>query len=111
MAEIMIEKAAAPTGRAPEPLVQPRPWLAAWTLCQREWVRFVRQRNRVFAALGQPVFFWLLFGLGFGSSFKIGDAPTGGQSYFEYYFPGTVVLILLFTAIFATVSVIEDRRE
>jgi ABC-2 type transport system permease protein len=32
-------------------------------------------------------------------------------SYKEYFFPGALVLILLFTAIFATISIIEDRRE
>ncbi|MCX5662343.1 MAG: ABC transporter permease [Planctomycetota bacterium] len=31
--------------------------------------------------------------------------------YLEYFFPGTVVLVLMFTAIFSTISVIEDRRE
>src|SRR5204862_2892866 len=34
-----------------------------------------------------------------------------GMSYREYFFPGTVVMILLFTAIFSTISIIEDRRE
>ncbi|MCA9184763.1 MAG: ABC transporter permease, partial [Planctomycetales bacterium] len=34
-----------------------------------------------------------------------------GQSFQEYYFPGTMMLILLFTSIFATISIIEDRRE
>jgi ABC-2 type transport system permease protein len=29
----------------------------------------------------------------------------------QYFFPGTVLMILLFTAIFSTISVIEDRRE
>jgi ABC-2 type transport system permease protein len=29
----------------------------------------------------------------------------------SYYLPGTVALILMFTAIFATISIIEDRRE
>ncbi|HEX2476355.1 MAG TPA: multidrug ABC transporter permease, partial [Lacipirellulaceae bacterium] len=32
------------------------------TLAQRELVRFFRQPNRVFGALGQPIIFWLLFG-------------------------------------------------
>ena len=35
------------------------------------WVRFVRQRNRVFGAIGQPLIFWLLFGLGLGPSFRL----------------------------------------
>jgi ABC-2 type transport system permease protein len=86
------------------------PWLAVFTLAQREWIRFIRQRNRVFGALGQPLIFWLLFGAGLGPSFQLRGA-TEGLSYSEYFFPGTVILILLFTAIFATISIIEDRRE
>ena len=86
------------------------PWLAVFTLAQREWVRFIRQRNRVFGALGQPLIFWLLFGAGLGPSFQLRGAADG-LTYSEYFFPGTVILILLFTAIFATISIIEDRRE
>src|SRR3954465_3069369 len=89
---------------------RPRPWLAVGTLCQRQWVRFVRQRNRVVGAIGQPLIFWLLFGLGLGPSFQMPGAAAG-LSYREYFFPGSLVLILLFTAIFATISIIEDRRE
>jgi ABC-2 type transport system permease protein len=86
-----------------------RPWLAAATLAQREWVRFIRQRNRVLGAIGQPLIFWLLFGLGLGPTFQlVGDARL---SYREYFFPGSLILILLFTAIFTTISIIEDRRE
>ena len=33
------------------------------------------------------------------------------MSYQEYFLPGVAVLILLFTAIFSTISIIEDRRE
>ena len=33
------------------------------------------------------------------------------MNYLEYFFPGTIVLIILFTAIFSTISIIEDRRE
>jgi ABC-2 type transport system permease protein len=86
--------------------------LPALTLWRREIVRFLRQRNRVTAALVQPALFWVLFGAGFQGSFRMA-APTGagGQDFLEYFFPGTVVLILLFTAIFSTISIIEDRRE
>lgn len=83
-----------------------RPLAAAWALCGREWVRFFRQRNRVVGAIGQPLLFWLLFGAGMNRVFQV-----DGQNFREYYFPGTIVLILLFTAIFATISIIEDRRE
>ena len=85
-------------------------WLAVFTLAEREWVRFIRQRNRVFGAIGQPIIFWLLFGAGLGPSFQLPGA-AGKLSYSAYFFPGSLILILLFTAIFATISIIEDRRE
>ncbi len=75
-------------------------------LAHREWVRFFRQRNRVVGALGQPILFWLLFGTGMHSAFR-----GGGQDFMTYYLPGTITLILLFTAIFTTISIIEDRKE
>jgi ABC-2 type transport system permease protein len=75
-------------------------------LAWREWLRFFRQRSRVVGALGQPLLFWLLFGTGMQSSFRGGD-----QDFMTYFFPGTLALILLFTAIFTTISIIEDRKE
>ena len=80
------------------------------SLAWREWIRFVRQPNRVIGALGQPILFWLLFGSGFSDSMRVNQS-VGGVDYSIYFFPGTLVLILLFTAIFATISIIEDRRE
>jgi len=83
--------------------------LAVYTLSARELVRFFRQRNRVIGALAQPIIFWLLFGAGLHGSFNR-DA-VGGLSYMEYFVPGVTAMILLFTAIFSTISIIEDRRE
>jgi ABC-2 type transport system permease protein len=83
--------------------------LAAATLWWREVVRFVRQRHRIAGALATPLVFWLIIGGGVGSSFR--SSTLGGEGYLEYTFPGTLVLILLFTAIFSTISVIEDRQQ
>ena len=33
-----------------------------------------------------------------------------GMSYTTYFYPGIIVLVLLFTAIFATIAVVEDRQ-
>ena len=84
--------------------------LAVFTLWQREVVRFLRQRSRVIGALVQPVVFWLLLGGGLSASFRPPGAPAG-TGYLEYFFPGTIALVLLFTAIFATIAVVEDRRS
>jgi len=85
-------------------------WLAAGTLWRREMVRFLRQRTRVVGALATPLLFWLLLGSGLNRSFNVVGQPSGA-GYMEYFFTGTVILVLLFTAIFSTISVIEDRRE
>ncbi len=82
------------------------PAVALW---RREVQRFLRQRSRVVGALATPIVFWVFLGSGFGSSFKGGGATD--MNYLEYTFPGTIAMILLFTAIFSTISIIEDRRE
>lgn len=81
---------------------------AVAALTRREIVRFARDRTRVVGAFLQPLLFWAFFGGGLGASFR---PPGDGPGYAAWLFPGTIVLILLFTAIFATISVIEDRRE
>lgn len=86
-------------------------WLGIWTLTRREMVRFVRQRSRFAGALAQPIMFWVLFGAGLHGSFKAPDWAMGDMSYQEYFFPGIAVLILMFTAIFSSISIIEDRHE
>ena len=93
-------------------------WAACGALAAREWVRFFRQKHRVVAALLTPVLLWLLLGLGLRDAF--GPAATGGGAEgsgglgggaLRFYFPGAVVLMVLFTSIFTCISVIEDRRE
>lgn len=84
--------------------------LAAYTLWQRELVRFFRQPSRVVGAIGSPAIFWLLLGSGFGQSFRPEASPPA-NGYLEYFYPGTLALIVLFTAIFSSVSIIEDRHE
>jgi ABC-2 type transport system permease protein len=83
--------------------------LPALSLWRREVVRFVRQPNRIVGAIGSPLLFWLLIGSGVGRSFQ----GLGGRdvSYLAYVFPGILVMIVLFTAVFSTISIIEDRRE
>jgi ABC-2 type transport system permease protein len=84
--------------------------LVVTTLCWREITRFRRQRSRLFVALGQPLVFWILLGGGLNASFLSSGAFTG-VTYMEYFYPGVMMLVMLFTAIFATIAVVEDRRE
>jgi ABC-2 type transport system permease protein len=84
--------------------------LPAFTLWWREIVRFYRQRARVVGVIVSPILFWVVIGSGFGTSF--GSGQTAGQQHsLNYLYPGMLVMIVLFTAIFTMMSVIEDRNE
>ncbi|MEM8739012.1 MAG: ABC transporter permease [Planctomycetota bacterium] len=125
-------------------------WPAVTAIAWREVVRFLRQRNRVVAAVATPLVFWLLLGFGLNEPFRavgpeLGGDPGGepgavavgsevgvglsassgsgvntsggsggsggGVGYLEYFFPGMVVMVVLFTSIFSTISVIDDRNN
>jgi daunorubicin resistance ABC transporter membrane protein len=85
------------------------PYRAVGALVWRDLVRFFRQRSRVVGSVAQPLILWAVLGAGLGGSFRPGGA--GGVGYLQYFYPGIVVLTMLFTAIFSTISVIEDRHH
>jgi daunorubicin resistance ABC transporter membrane protein len=77
-------------------------------LARRDLVRFFRQPSRLVGALGQPIIFWLVIGGGLSGTFRL---PGADVSYLAYFFPGVVLMVVLFAAIFTTASVIEDRHR
>jgi ABC-2 type transport system permease protein len=81
------------------------PTLSLW---RREVVRFYRNIPRVVGILASPLLFWIVLGSGFGTSFRNNGAE---QHYLNFFFPGSLTMIVLFTAIFAMMSLIEDRNE
>src|SRR6201982_449197 len=84
--------------------------LPAFILWWREVVRFYRQKSRVIGVIASPLLFWVVIGSGFGTSFRSGDT-AGQQHYLDYFYPGALIMIVLFTSIFTMMSVIEDRKE
>jgi ABC-2 type transport system permease protein len=84
--------------------------LPAASLTWREIIRFLRQPSRVLGGLATPILFWILLGSGLGRSFRA-PAACGPEGYLAYAFTGTVVMIVLFTSIFSTISIIQDRAE
>ncbi|WP_338864640.1 ABC transporter permease [Myxococcus stipitatus] len=106
------------TAQAPVAATSPAPavpgtlalqWATVRVLMARDVVRFFRQPSRVVGALAQPILFWFVIGSGFAGSFRVEGAQ--GLGYQQFFFPGVVTMVLLFSAIFATITVIEDRRE
>ncbi len=84
---------------------------ATGALWKREIIKFLRDRSRVVGALAQPAAFWLLLGLGFHGTFQMPGEAAYGVGYLEFLFPGIIAMIILFTAIFATISVVEERKS
>ena len=80
------------------------------TIWWREIIRFLRQRSRLVSAIAQPLVFWFLLGGGLNASFRPSGLPAG-INYITYFYPGVLALVLLFTAIFSTIAVVQDRRE
>ena len=78
-------------------------------LAGRDLRRFFRQPSRIVGSAAQPLILWAVLGAGFAGSFRPGGGA--GVGYLQYFYPGVVVLTLLFTAIFSTISVIEDRHH
>lgn len=82
--------------------------IALW---KREVIKFVRDRSRLFGALAQPLGFWILLGLGFHATFQMPASAALDISYLEFLFPGIIALMILFTSIFSTISVVEERAS
>ena len=108
MATIAVAARTVRTHQSAEPGI----WTPALSLWQREIVRFYRQKARVVGVIASPLLFWLALGSGFANSFSSGSASSGASShYFGFFFPGSIVMIVLFTAIFSMMSLIQDRNE
>jgi len=78
-------------------------------LTRRELVRFTRQPTRVVASVGTPLLFWVFAGSGLAGSFSVPGAENGA-SYAGYILPGMVTMVVLFSTIFAAISLIQDRQ-
>lgn len=80
--------------------------LPTYALWMRDLKHFVRQRSRVIGAVGQPFVIWIFLAAGFRHGMSAGEGTYG-----TWLFPGIILLIALFAAIFSTISVIDDRAS
>ena len=79
------------------------------SLAGREVRRLVRQPLRVAVAVLTPAMMWVFIASGFGRAIRP-EALGGEASLSLYLLPGMASLVVLFNAIFASISVIEDRH-
>ena len=79
---------------------------AVGVIWRRELLRFSSDKARIVSSLLQPLLF--LFVMGSGLSSVV--AHSGGVDYRTFLFPGVVTTSVLFTAVFAGISIVWDRE-
>lgn len=82
--------------------------LPVYSLWLRDVRHFFRRRSRVIGAIAQPIVIWAFLSAGFMNS--VDGRSMGGAGYGAFFFPGVLLLITVFTAMFSTMSVIEDKK-
>lgn len=81
---------------------------AMYVLWLREMKRFLRAKSRVIGTLAMPLFFLAFLGLGFSKMSIPGLA--GRIDYIHFLVPGIIGMTMLFTSMFAGISVLWDRE-
>lgn len=76
-------------------------------LMSREWRRVVMEPSRLVGVLAQPLLFLLVFGAGFHETFVWSSHKT---SYIAFFFPGVLGLVVLFSSIYATLTLVDDKK-
>ena len=85
--------------------------IAIW---QRDVLKFFRDRARLFGSFVMPVLFLLIFGGGLSGTMESlvmsGMEGEGNFQYVKFVFPGIVAMTILMTAVFSSLSIIQDKE-
>jgi len=104
------------------PKLDKSPWHGLWALTNRDLVKWYKNPIQLIISLVQPIVWLGLFGKAFNiTGLFSGSVPAfelttidlgtfGTSSYFSYLAAGMLAFIILFTAAFAGMSVVWDRR-
>lgn len=71
--------------------------LTTLALARRELIKFWRERARIVGFAAAPLLFWLTVSAGFND--------------FSRFFSGSLMLALMFSAVFSNMTLIDDRKE
>ncbi len=80
-------------------------------LITRDLIRIPRQPSRLVATVATPGVIWLLLASGFAGSIDPAGADAGDGLYAARLASGTALLVVLFSSIFASITLITDRHE
>lgn len=75
-------------------------------LCQRDLVRFFRERTQLYGSLARTVVWLFILGVGLRGSVSVPD----GLSYLAYVFPGMMAMAIIFSSFQSAISIIFDRE-
>ncbi len=84
-------------------------------LTYRETVKFIHQKGRLFSAFVRPALWLFVFGAGIGTVTGIDPGlnhpyPIQNVNYFEYIIPGLIGMVLLFSGMQSSLSMVYDRE-
>ncbi|MGF1655747.1 MAG: ABC transporter permease [Verrucomicrobiales bacterium] len=80
------------------------------TLVSRELIRFFRQPLRLAGLILTPFLYCIVVSAGIGNTLTY-DALPDQVTYGAFTFPGIMILLVFYSAIFSPVSTVEDRKE
>ncbi|MGY4691357.1 ABC transporter permease [Salibacterium sp. K-3] len=84
-----------------------------FAIWQRDVIKFLRDRARLFGSFSMPILFLLIFGGGLSGTMEGLISETVPEEsdfqYVQFVFPGIVAMTLLMTSVFSSLSIIEDR--
>src|SRR5215510_3336572 len=85
---------------------------AFYGIVWREFLRFLQQRERFFAALVRPLIWLIIFAAGFRAALGVSITPpyTTYITYDVYIVPGLVAMIQLFNGMQSSLSMVYDRE-
>jgi ABC-2 type transport system permease protein len=83
---------------------------AIYVLWLREVKTFFRARSRILGNIIQPFFFLAILGVGFKSSMSFVAVDMKGVDYLQFLVPGLIGMTLLFSSMFAGLSILWDRQ-
>jgi ABC-2 type transport system permease protein len=78
-------------------------------LIARDLLKLVKDKARLLGVVAQPLIFWLVIGSGFAPSVQL-SSDGSALNYMDYFFPGIIAMVVLFSSIFSSITIIEDRN-
>jgi len=81
---------------------------AIYVMWLRQMKRFIRSKSRIVVTIVQPLFFLIILGSGFRSISMPGLDPN--INYIHFFAPGIVAMSVLFSSMFAGVSILWDKQ-